>query len=67
MASLIFPRYPEVGHMDELHPETEATVQEHYDRVFKARDGDSNDEEIEALWELIGTLMSALQIKETQC
>lgn len=53
--------------MDELHPETEATVQEHYDRVFKARDGDSNDEEIEALWELIGTLMSALQIKETQC
>lgn len=60
---LAFPTEERHSRSAELLPETEERIEAAHRAARAAAHGDSNDAEIEHLWELVETLMDALQIE----
>jgi len=61
--ALAFPTEESHSRVAVLLPQTEAAIERAHSAACAAAQGDSNDAEIERLWELIETLMGALQIE----
>lgn len=60
--SLVFPTEESHSRLAVLLPQTEDQIAEAHLAACTAARGDSNDAEIERLWDLVETLMNALQI-----
>lgn len=61
-SALIFPTEESHSRLAVLLPQTEEAITEAHRAASDAASGDSNDAEIDRLWDLVETLMGALQI-----
>lgn len=64
LGSLVFPTAESHSQCAVLLPITEQTIAEAHAAASTAAQSDSNDDEIERLWELVEVLLGTLQIEE---